>query len=119
MRLGNRTRIDIRMKTDDSFNIPWVTGSEFLPDGRLLVANTGTYRASMLGSDFKVEDNLSFSKDFVSVWDVAVVNETTAIVTDPQKHRQACTSVHKVYKPIKLQRKYWTFRSLGQLRRTR
>ena len=87
MRLGNSTRIDIRMKTDDSFEIPWVTGIEFLPDGRLLVSNTGNYRVLILGSDFKVEDNLSFSKDFVSVWDVAVVNETTAIVTLPFTHQ--------------------------------
>ena len=90
------------MKTDDSFDIPWVTGTEVLPDGRLLVSNTGNYRVLILGSDFKVEDSLSFSKDFVSVWDVAVVNETTAIVTLSFKHQIMFVQVVPRFKAIKV-----------------
>ena len=57
---------------------PTVNGAEFLPDGRLLVVNNANKKVKLLNSSFSYEGSV----DIDWPYDIAVVNETTAIVTD-------------------------------------
>ena len=64
-----------------------VNAAEFLPDGRLLVVDNASKKVRLLSSSFSYEGSVEIDLPY----DIAVVNETTAIVTDysstkPQLH---------------------------------
>ena len=63
--------MDVARKT------PWIFGSEFLPDGRLLLADSQNDQVILLSKSFRHEASVSVGKPF----DIAVINETTAIAT--------------------------------------
>ena len=90
MRVAGNIRVNITLPSD----IPryyWssITGSKFLPDGRLILCDTSTYTLKLLSRDFDEIDSLSFRYDLsvTSLWDVAVVNDSTVIITFPVENR--------------------------------
>ena len=66
---------------------PSVNGAEFLPDGRLLVVDNQNKKVKRLSSSFTYEGSVDIERPH----DIAIINKTTAIVTDcsstePQLH---------------------------------
>ena len=83
---------------DKARQYSWITGSEFLPDGRLLVADFNNNLVILFSSSFRVEeDSVSIRKPF----DVAIINETTAIATSSVSGNQ--TELHFIQLIPKLQ----------------
>ena len=82
---------------------PTVNGAELLPDGRLLVVNNAGKKVKLLNSSFSYEGSVGIDR----VYDIAVVNETTAIVTDyspePQLHFINVTPTLKLQSAIPLE----------------
>ena len=56
----------------------WISGSEFLPDGRLILCLTGSHAIKLLDRWMDVKYTLSLD---TSLWDVAVINSSVAVVT--------------------------------------
>lgn len=70
---------------DSSVNInmtdgrrPGLTGSGFLPDGRLIVCDNLNRKLKLLSSTFTPEDSIQF---IGSPWDVVIINDTTVVVS--------------------------------------
>ena len=77
----------IRIKVKGEWPTPSVNGAEYLPDGRLLVVDNANKKVKLLSSSFSYEGSVGIDK----LYDIAVVNKTTAIATDysstkPQLH---------------------------------
>ena len=81
MSYTNKRKVNIKL-IDDPEDV-WIIGGEFLSDGRLLLSDFRNDRLKLLNSQFEIEDTLYIEE----LWTVAVINETTAVATAPNKHR--------------------------------
>ena len=81
----NNKKISVKVKGDRL--TPSLTGSVFLPDGRLLLVDFHNNKVKLLSSLFRYEDSVTVERPY----DIAVINDTTAIVSSisseaPQLH---------------------------------
>ena len=81
----NNKKISVKVKGDRL--TPSITGSEVLPDGRLLVVDFRNNKVKLFSTLFRHEDSVTIERPY----DVAVINDTAAIVSSisseaPQLH---------------------------------
>ena len=72
----NRKLINVRLSDDQE--TPWIVGSCFLPDGRLLLSDFFNNKVKLFDSQFNIEDSIKIKKP----WDLTVINSTSAIVSE-------------------------------------
>lgn len=82
MNVADQTRINITA-SNSIWNVGWITGAKFLPDGRLILCDTDDYKIKLLSRDFEVEDKLSYRDGLISLWAVGIINDTTVVITKP------------------------------------
>ena len=94
MRVGNKARINIQSPTrNDPWNSAWVSGSKFLPDGRLILVDDRAFNIQLFSRDFEIEDTLSFRKGFILVFAIGIINDTTVVVTEPLQEQMEFVQV--------------------------
>ena len=77
--VGNRSSFTVR--TDEDNYEPWITGAEFLSDGRLILCDfLFNRRIKLLSKNFSMIDSLKLQAE---PFDVSAVNSSTVIVTLP------------------------------------
>ena len=95
MQIMNKSRVHITLASDRFYffrrRVSWITGSAFLPDGRLILCDNYNYKIKLLSRDFDIQEVLSFSHlaytGFPRVFDVAVINDTMVVITLPGKNQ--------------------------------
>lgn len=103
------------VKVADDYGTPYISGAEFLPDGRLILCDcrSANRRIMLLSSYFTMLDSLQLES---SPRDVSSVNSTTVIITLPLS--QQLQYVHlvprfKLGSKIQLDKKCWGIDVVG------
>ena len=76
MSVLNRKLVNVSLLDDQE--TPWIVGSSFLPDGRLLLSYFNNNKAKLFDSRFKIEDSINVKKP----WNLAVINSSSAVVSE-------------------------------------
>ena len=76
MSVVNRKLVNVRLSDDQE--TPWIVGSGFLPDGRLLLSDFYNNKVKLFDSQFNIEDSIKFKNP----WNLALINSSSAVVSE-------------------------------------
>ena len=91
----NKSRVHITLASDHFYlfgrRVSWITGSAFLPDGRLILCDNYNYKIKLLNRNFDIQETLNYSyrgyNGLPRIFDVAVMNDTLVVITLPDKYQ--------------------------------
>lgn len=78
MKVQNINQVDITEPHDKK--IPWISGCDVMPDGRVILCDGHNYKVAVLNSSFIVTETLKLTD---KPWDVSVIDKNSAVVTLP------------------------------------
>ena len=112
LKVKSHSKTNVTMSSDRG--TPSITGCVFMPGDRVVLCDRYNYKLKLLDNSFKLQASLDLPR---GAWDISVVNDTTVIITLPDKKQLQYIEVAprlKIGRVLQLDKPCWGVQVVGR-----